>query len=483
METIPRKPRFLDLVEDVLILILSSCDIAAVLAVGQTNKYLNRLASTRYLWFILVKQLVQRNFIDSHPHGDAYLEGLTTQQLIEQVKRIAHGPKCWTDPNPQTENFLRRTVNRVRQTIVPTQLSPRPSALVKSQQIELHPEIGTPFGPFPGRNRTRLLPGGKYVLYLNEGRLECWSVFEDRIIWRHVCSMEQTTVLEFDTEMLEGDRAVVATCQRTWSQPQLNYIELSTLDFKSGVSDLALVSRALDSSFHTPYTECTVCGDFVAVKFVTMLRKVLLINWRTRTRVMISIYDIVALIPSYLVFTTSYASGEHVLAASPLSSIPLWEPVTEDPPSSDVSAEDIPLRHAEVLSLQGPPIWPERPLWVFQNPLQDGLFRVWLYARVQDSQLLYHYTLKVRTPVSWRLVSLTLLPSTIYAVAAMSFSGHTLGRKESYRELQIIPPVSRKDAARNRDVDDFEIFSLSLSRYSGALSYSTRQDIVIVYYD
>jgi hypothetical protein len=90
--------------------------------------------------------------------------------------------------------------------------------LGEARRIVLHPKIahGPAMWPFTHRlNHSKLLPGGKYVLFLNSARLECWSVFEDRRVWKHTPSMNHTSVHDFEVEMVGCELAVIVTCQRT----------------------------------------------------------------------------------------------------------------------------------------------------------------------------------------------------------------------------------------------------------------------------
>ncbi|KAJ7887570.1 hypothetical protein B0H14DRAFT_1236343 [Mycena olivaceomarginata] len=250
-----RKIGLHDLVEDILILILVESDVPGVLALSRTSNFFHRIAFTTAVWYTLVARLVQRGFIDRRP-DDGYFENLSTEQLIGLVKRMLRGPKAWTDTPSQSEHFavprrrqtiVRRAVNKFRKFIRKPPLGGLPSASpVESRRIALHPEIDResedPDGSWQWMfNRSKLLPGGKYVLFQNSGRVECWSVFEDRRIWTHAPSMDHTLVIDFEAEVIENDIATILTCQRT--DPRQHFVEITTLDLKTGISDLELVSR------------------------------------------------------------------------------------------------------------------------------------------------------------------------------------------------------------------------------------------------
>jgi hypothetical protein len=144
---------------------------------------------------------------------------------------MLRGPKAWADtpsqsqsfPDPRSQTAVRRVVHRFRKFIRSPPLGGLASALlVESRRIVLQPEIDTAPGALPHWyiDRSKLLPGGKYVLFQNFGRVECWSVFEDRHIWTHTPSMDHTLVHDFAFDMLENGVAIILTCQRTELQPK-----------------------------------------------------------------------------------------------------------------------------------------------------------------------------------------------------------------------------------------------------------------------
>ncbi|KAJ6560306.1 hypothetical protein B0H19DRAFT_1260926 [Mycena capillaripes] len=457
---------FQDLIDDVLLLILAECDIAGVIAISETSKAFHHLAFSKIVWFSLVSRLVQRRFIDSRP-DNGYLKDLSTEQLIDLVKRLLRGPKAWAAPDS------------------------RLSAPVESRRIVLHPEITIPWN-----NKAKLLPGGKYVLFENFEKVEFWSVFEDRLVWKHVPSMDEASVLESAAELVGDDRVVVLTCQRTWALPRKNFIEISTLDTKSGISNLELVSRAPDSSVDNPYTGCAVCGDTVVV-YLYRERRVLLVNWRTNSRVLLTTDSIgdcqIAIVPNNLLRTLpdsrhdTERGSRHIyqLAIIPFVSFASWEPNDSvEEPSIHVAAADLPVRPADVIALEGRPIR-DRSLWVYESPMQRGRFKIWLHSVVDNEDgnhdILYNCEFaRNDTGVSWRLVSSIPLLGKRNLVW-MSLSGHTLSSRFPLDGMAVFPPAPLP----SEDIEslNFAEGGIHLSSFSGALTYSTNKELVIVYYD
>ncbi|KAJ7368906.1 hypothetical protein DFH08DRAFT_35660 [Mycena albidolilacea] len=254
------RKRLHDLVEDVLFVILIECDVAGVLALSETSRFFHHLAFTNTVWHSLVTELVQRGFID-HRSDDEDLKDLSTEQLISIVKRILHGPKAWADkPSNAYSEALRRSLNLFRK-LVQKPAVEAAAPLGEAKRIVLHPEIaqGPAMSPFADKwNMSKLLPGGKYVLFLNSARLECWSVFEDRLVWTHRPSMDLAWVHDFEVEMIECDLAVILTCQRI--DPGKLFVEISTSKPGSPIWSSSVGSRTitLSMTLHTSIALCVV---------------------------------------------------------------------------------------------------------------------------------------------------------------------------------------------------------------------------------
>ncbi|KAJ7181634.1 hypothetical protein C8R43DRAFT_274475 [Mycena crocata] len=485
----------LDLVEDVLLLILTDfCDIASLVAIGRTNKYLHGLAFTKEIWLSFVTRLVQRGFIDSHED----FEFLSKEQLISQVKSTLRGPRTWSHtpthahPSPP-KNALLNAVTRFKKLVRRSSAS---TSLPESRRVVLHPHIATGPGiPF-WENRAKLLPGGEYVLFQNSGKLECWSVAEDKLVWAHVPSMENATVLDFAAELTTGDQAVILTCQRTWTDERQNLIEITLLDLECGTSSLVLVGRAPNSSSDSAYNGCAVCGSFIAVDMVNDTRKLMVINWRTSSYVVLqtnagplsAFGSQMALIPDYIVLTLGSKNGEH-LAISPLTALKkFWAPVDcVDLPSTHVWLEDLPNILADTLSLGDRTAShftssTRMSLWVYESPLRRGLFRVWLHVRTDSTAALCGYELLVEgSGASWRLLRSIRSPGNF--PLGILYSGHIVVAG-GWTGAKIIPPIRDYDAVipgvlKLPGSSDF----IHVSPYNGTVTYSTSNRIDIVYCD
>ncbi|KAJ7368869.1 hypothetical protein DFH08DRAFT_34900 [Mycena albidolilacea] len=283
--------------------------------------------------------------------------------------------------------------------------------------------------------------------------------------------MHDTSVYDFEVDVLEGDVAIILTCQR--AQPQKYFVEITTLSLRTGISDLELVSR-LPEGLYT--ADCVVCGGIVAVHF-RMENEVLLINWRTSCRVMVSkVYEIV-LVPGHLLaITRTGTCSEDRVALSPFALFECWEPNDSvEPPSTPVvSVADLPFLPDTFSLTREPYHIPLKSIWVYESPFERGRFTVWLHGFVNG----------VPAVLSFEFVkhaTRAAMPTQIYP-SSMSLSGHTYAYCVGYAKDGIFAPFPVSKGSARRQIVDFG-FSAHMSSFSGALTYLTNTELVILYYD
>ena len=81
-----------------------------------------------------------------------------------------------------------------------------------ARSISIHPSLPSisQWQSYRVPNVTRLLPGGRFVLFLDQGRLYCWNVTSDRLVWQYHCNDHSLyTVREFAAEVIDGGRVTV----------------------------------------------------------------------------------------------------------------------------------------------------------------------------------------------------------------------------------------------------------------------------------
>ncbi|KAJ7462031.1 hypothetical protein FB451DRAFT_477417 [Mycena latifolia] len=463
------------LVEDVIILILGFCDVSSVLAFGQSSKYFHQLASSKNVWLSLTTDLVCQRFIDIRP-GEI-LSDLSTEELVDRIRRTTLGPQTWA-------------------------LDYR-SAPVVSRKIIL---------PFPSPNTAWgaaiLLPGGKYVFFLH-ATLDCWSVAEERVIWTlrsRVQSAPSAFLRRFTVQTTDvPDQVVILSCYRVGvaADSRKNFVEVTTLDLNSRTSHSLLVMRVPDTSDDTPYAQPTICGDVAAV---TVRTEVILINWRTGSCVMIQIHGKkymgfnqfcrLALAPRYAVLVLPLPPGpseehEERAVVISLSELP-WAPVdaAHTPSRGIIDALELSPVSDERIPFDGQ-IWTYNlQLAVHESPVQRGLFRVWIHLAGNGGVSLFSFTLDLRgeTP-DWRHRATMLArdPQVRVAYWGVPFSGHTVEWTETSGQLlAVVPPVSVVDddeVHKPVELDGQNHGNGHVSAYTGALTYSTRNSLFVLYYD
>ncbi|KAJ7030610.1 hypothetical protein C8F04DRAFT_1236428 [Mycena alexandri] len=477
---------FLDLVEDLILLVMGDyCDVKSVVRIGQTSKYLHRLAFSHAVWLSLVAQLVERRIIDLRPGN----ENLETDQLIREVKCTVHGPTTWSHPSIPPPNILRKTVKhfkRLGRRLAGPLASERLIYPSQSRRVVLHPQNLTGVLSSLWIRKVELLPGGEHVLFLAAGRLECWRVSEDKLVWTHVCAIRDTSVYDFAADIIKDNEVAICICQnvQTDPKPRKRFIEITTLDLNNGNSTLVLVIRAPDIALRGGmYNSCTVCGNMAAVVYDR--RILLLINWLEHSYIVVETFthelNSVVFIPHYIVLKL-----RQTLTACALASFDtLWAPVDGiNRVSNYTLLEDCPIITLDDIPLQRPcSVFSRKDLWVYKSPTEHGVFRLWAYLHMVGSrtELLRGYELTVQASgISWECRGSTPTPEFSYPFGLL-YSGHVVtGTRE------VLPPIWQGGTATIITLDQVARRSTTfhVSPYSGTVTCSTEEgEIILVSYD
>ncbi|KAF8194814.1 hypothetical protein K438DRAFT_1968758 [Mycena galopus ATCC 62051] len=244
---------FEDLSADVALLILSWCDIATVLSMGQVNRFFHELCVRKQLWIVLLEDLITRNLVD-RPHFRSLSEH-SVQELIALVRRTVVGPATWcpqdTPPTPAEE-------------------IPLPPSFITAHSVEL-------------------LPGGQYLLVVRlENSIELWNVKATTPVWTTISHRDAKRAIE----ILDGGRSVVLCLWllRDVTVIQVNLETGESYDLLSirvpeargvQVDDTVQGLNALAIS-----AELLACGLYYSINN-TCVYAILLINWRTQQYVVI----------------------------------------------------------------------------------------------------------------------------------------------------------------------------------------------------
>ncbi|KAJ6476857.1 hypothetical protein C8R45DRAFT_365885 [Mycena sanguinolenta] len=257
-----------DLPVDVIFSIFASCrcDIASVVSVGQTCRYLHELGFEKSVWLVLLGHLRRRCILDRN--CTPTLETLSTADIIEVVKRLLTGPQTWSPEKPNAVAEL-------------------------SRRITLHPSI-----TMDSFNVIKLLRSGRYVLFTNLFELECWSVADDNLVWRYtsIVDAEDIEVQEFTAEETETD-VTIMVCIRTFpdnSDPRQNYVEVVNLNLRTGTHTSLLIARAPDSETDYPFSDPDICGALavVCLSYVYLAdRQHMIVDWEKNSCLIVQSND------------------------------------------------------------------------------------------------------------------------------------------------------------------------------------------------
>ncbi|KAJ7098897.1 hypothetical protein C8R44DRAFT_888742 [Mycena epipterygia] len=92
---------------DILSHIFALTDVYTILSLSRVNKLFHSAAFIKQLWLSVARNLASRWLID--PPADEILEALSTDELVDEVKRGVVGPRIWS---PTSSTLLVRKITR-----------------------------------------------------------------------------------------------------------------------------------------------------------------------------------------------------------------------------------------------------------------------------------------------------------------------------------------------------------------------------------
>ncbi|KAJ7608577.1 hypothetical protein DFH06DRAFT_1309112 [Mycena polygramma] len=290
---------FQDLGEDILYVVLTSCDVCTVLSASRINKQIRTLALSKFVWLALVTNLIARYLIDLL--SDPGFTNYSAAQLRGMVNRALCGPG-WVKAAAKSSPEIYR------------QLS------VQSPYIA--PSLGCSL-------TVKLLPGGRFFTLENhDGGLECWSVASARCIWsdlRRWLSHRPYAVDVVD----DGNKArflVPGSSERSFKIVQV--------DLGTGISfDIFERPPGVEIGDWWMIRDAVISGDFLVLTLnVYGVLAVLLLNWRESTYLLFHQTMTVpgmAIIPGHIILGSASPDPPHrpVLLGYTLASLaPHWRP-------------------------------------------------------------------------------------------------------------------------------------------------------------
>ncbi|KAF7296903.1 hypothetical protein MIND_00922100 [Mycena indigotica] len=301
---------------DILRSIFSHCDVASALAIGTTCRRFHQLARARELWVALCVRLQQHGVLPLAATLVPPLAALSTNSLVELVKRVVHGPRTWAcagDLVPEVRHEIRLRVPIPR----------------------LHSYL---------ENEVKMLPSGKYVLFCNNRRLQCWDTASGRLLWTHAAAVERADVAAFAAE--EGEdgalRVVVGLHAGRNCSVRGIFVEVVEVDLRTRVQHRLILTRPAYEPDEDGFSQPCILGPLAAM--VVGDNRIYLLDWTTRAYLFIDVHgqfsdddesfvsafmpagaapsasrNRVALIPGYIVLKTavrkSFGGDELLLVA------------------------------------------------------------------------------------------------------------------------------------------------------------------------
>ncbi|KAJ6465001.1 hypothetical protein C8R45DRAFT_1023735 [Mycena sanguinolenta] len=291
--------------EDVLLRILSFCDISTVLAVSAVNKPLRRIALAKQLWLSLVLDATFRDALDLPPPDREKLECLSTEELIDVVKNAVAGPGSVWNENEQT------------------------TFEVTLDDILLDMGFGFP--------ETHLLPGARYILIhsTTQLRLYIYDVWSSRRVW-HSPVQAQTL---WRVDLVPGGAIARVFDAQLAVIPDRNTLHVDEIDLATGASHelfnfsfASTVFRIMPSAIVGDFLLCTVMHSYSHFNVPTLV----LVDWRASTFASLGSVDPYAnvqLIRGYILsrYRESEPPHHHLLAVTALEAFSAhWQRLTED---------------------------------------------------------------------------------------------------------------------------------------------------------
>ncbi|KAJ7732930.1 hypothetical protein DFH07DRAFT_1065504 [Mycena maculata] len=470
---------FSELPPDVILSVFACCDVSSVVSTGQTCRHLHSLAVEKSVWVRLLDDLKRRSILD--PTIAPNLDVLSIGDLIKVVKSLLTGPSTWT----------------------PTEAGFAPQV---SKRITLHPNILTGPGILTWENETRLLRNGAHVFFNNWGKLECWHVAEDRLVWVHTAGVENASVLEFAVDEDAGvDVLRIMICVRTYPPGSMdlreNYVEIVDLDLHKGIHDVCLLVRAPNSRHDNPFSSPVICGSVAAVTLSAAEGRdsLLLIDCEAHLTVVLSrilCVIVVALVPRHIILRTTSKTGEdeiHLILSEDLFTLH-GGPAEFGAHSISVVVNELPLISTQrvapgsLSSRREPFAWNSYDqMSVHACPLHRDTYRLWVYASKRPSHGIASPLDSTLSSFDISIVAAELRPRTcVPALGPMlyrtiTYSGHTqVFDAYGTRYQQILPPTLSA-ASGVVELDDCGDH-VDVGPYSGTLAYSTHKEIVILYF-
>ncbi|KAF8148565.1 hypothetical protein K438DRAFT_1989214 [Mycena galopus ATCC 62051] len=394
---------FSDFAPDIIFSIFARCDISCY---SQTCRYLNQLAFNKSVWLGLLSTLRRRGILD---RTSANLENLSTEDMIKFLRQLITGPETWSPGE-----HGRGSIGRI------------------SRKLTLHPKVIR--GVLQRENVTKLLPSGRYVLFNNWEKLECWNVANDRLVWTHTSAVEpRASVVEFAAEETETeDSLIVMICLRTKEYDPKNYVEIVRVDLQAQTHDHLPVARAPESEYSNCFCRPVIRGTLAAVCTDAGYKTHMLLNWKEHLYFVLDAQENaamrIALIEEHIILTPSFQDFQdqiHVISNDTLRAHWAQTTATCGPVEfAGVSVEDI----HKLSTFEDDDLAQCFHDMYVHHSLRDDTYRVWVCANFSLGPLYcYEVSVPVHGEPRWRKRIHSFNTTSDHSLRnAVSYSGYTV---------------------------------------------------------
>ncbi|KAJ6452387.1 hypothetical protein C8R47DRAFT_287983 [Mycena vitilis] len=358
---------FADLCDDILLTVLSACDVCTVLSVSAVNKSLRRITSAKQLWLSLVRAESFHDVLELPPCCRAKLEthSESTTKMVDLIKRLVDGPSS---------------------------IPGEPHYSIPHYEIEFE----SPTGLDTDVEDFSLLPGARYAVLRTRDQFILHDVRAGICIWE--CPAELSMAWSID--LVPGKARVIKELDLDGGGDICVY----EVDLSSGVS--REVSKL---GFPTRFGWLrSIVGDFFLYVLPQSIdeTRLVLVNWRVRSYVVLK-YETrqprasLHVSPHGICFIAAYTERtpphQLILTVTDLESFSdHWAPLTGMHLNTEISPEDVPFAAYARLEYGGHPLGGANVCSIFPSALQHGAHRISISATALPVKQLRKWSLIAR---------------------------------------------------------------------------------------
>ncbi|KAJ7155174.1 hypothetical protein C8R46DRAFT_437221 [Mycena filopes] len=309
--------------------------------------------------------------------------------------------------------------------------------------------------------------------------------------WKYVSDLQRSMVLVFAMEeVVNGDKLVIMICERTYSASRKNYIQIIELDPRNGINANLLQVLCPSTSYDNPFAAPVVRGAVATVALSPYSDAQLVLDWKAQSAFVIKSSEphttTMELIPAYLILQTfdSVDGGIYMYLISAQDALRAHGvPLDGDTAFNSVTVNQLPkiLAQEVVIPESKPPFRADQQLCVHARPLHRDAYRIWVYSAA--AALLCSYDLALTPTPVWRERTRTTPRTEVY-YQEIAYSGHA----QSFERVakrgvvhQILPPIIPVPLTRGELDLRGAADPIDVSAYSGALTFATNSDVVVLY--